>query len=484
MADPERTQTLSVVGAFVLLGLLLSTFDPFGMDSLLGRHVQDLVNRTLGVWYPKTAHDRISVVLAGDGLLEQMETSWPPPLALHARVLEGILAHEPEAVLVDLLFLDERPGDDAEQLASVLQQHRGRVYLAAPPDGDESVLPALRAVAETVPVPRRLDERVRSDREYPLVVEEDDVFRPTAALRLYQHVMDMPSHRLDEWAAPMEIAWGVAPPEAPPRAEGAKHPTLDEEVERRLDCRRRPLGGTLSAIESIVGGEVLLDCPYTQTLMAEDVLVRAPIDRRVDEVLRGRVVLYGAGFMAGSDVVLPPTHGPLPGVYLHAMALDNLLTWGDDYFRREHVDFGAPEGLRLLAFLRDVVPIFVLAGLLAAVMARERKEQGVLGWPEHGSPFFGLRLVGRLARDGLLTVCVLGLAVGLYALFDLAPLHAGTWASLWGLFVLALDTEDFRTSDKGAVAGTANEKTVGADTAGEKTDGADDAAEKPAPATA
>jgi len=454
MASRLRPHTVSVVVAFVALGLLLSRIDLFGMDSLVGRHVQDLVNRTAGAWYPQRAHERISVVLAGDGFLEQMQTSWPPSLALHARVLDAILAHEPAAVLVDLLFLDERPGDDAEPLASVLRRHRGRVYLAAPPNGDEAVLPALRAAADTVPVPRRLDERVRGDREYPLVVEDDGVFRPTAALRLYQHVTPAIARgRLDEWAAPMEIAWGVVPPAAPPRAADAPYPTLDEEIERRLDCRRRPLGFGGALLESVVGGEVLIDCPYTQTLMAEDVLLRAPFDERVDDVLRGRVVLYGAGFMAGADVVLPPTHGPLPGVFLHAMALDNLLTWGDDYVRREHVDLSAPEGRRLIGLLGEVATIGFFAILLAVYSeGRGRWTPRVARstWLD-GVPF-GFRLAGRVVRDGLLTVCVLGVAVVLFLSFDLAPLHAGTWASLWGLFVLALDSNDFEPCDEPVVA--------------------------------
>ena len=49
--------------------------------------------------------------------------------------------------------------------------------------------------------------------------------------------------------------------------------------------------------------------------------------------LRDAVVLYGADLAGLADTVVPPTHVKLPGVYLHAMAFDNLLTDQGDYRR-------------------------------------------------------------------------------------------------------------------------------------------------------
>jgi hypothetical protein len=48
-----------------------------------------------------------------------------------------------------------------------------------------------------------------------------------------------------------------------------------------------------------------------------------------------------------SDPVRPPGHDPLPAVYLHAMALDNLLTFGADY-RRQRVVIGETRAGRAL----------------------------------------------------------------------------------------------------------------------------------------
>ena len=47
--------------------------------------------------------------------------------------------------------------------------------------------------------------------------------------------------------------------------------------------------------------------------------------------LRDRVVLYGFDLSGSADLIRPSTQVALPGVFLHAMALDNLLTWGEHY---------------------------------------------------------------------------------------------------------------------------------------------------------
>ncbi len=38
-----------------------------------------------------------------------------------------------------------------------------------------------------------------------------------------------------------------------------------------------------------------------------------------------RYVIYGGNFAMAGDLFAPPTHMPVPGAFLHAMALDNLL---------------------------------------------------------------------------------------------------------------------------------------------------------------
>ena len=51
-------------------------------------------------------------------------------------------------------------------------------------------------------------------------------------------------------------------------------------------------------------------------------------DGSVANAIANRMVFYGGYLEMTSDMVAPPTHRRIPGVYLHAMAFSNLVRWG------------------------------------------------------------------------------------------------------------------------------------------------------------
>ena len=53
----------------------------------------------------------------------------------------------------------------------------------------------------------------------------------------------------------------------------------------------------------------------------------------VRAALERRTLFYGAAVQLTGDRVISPVYEELPGVYLHAMAYDNLRTFGHDYKR-------------------------------------------------------------------------------------------------------------------------------------------------------
>ena len=116
-------------------------------------------------------------------------------------------------------------------------------------------------------------------------------------------------------------------------------------------------------------------------------------DSDVEPLLRDHIVLYGAHFRGDVDVINTPLHNELPGVFLHAMALDNLITMGGEYVRYEEHELRLPFGASvevpdaiLLAFagilfavhkavgLRRVVQMPLLAITPGAVERRLRSE--------------------------------------------------------------------------------------------------------------
>jgi CHASE2 domain-containing sensor protein len=77
-------------------------------------------------------------------------------------------------------------------------------------------------------------------------------------------------------------------------------------------------------------------CPPVLTIPANalisgNILTATPGTDPVLELMKDRIVLIGVNLPSSRDTVPTPIHERLPGVYFHAMALDNLLTFGDAY---------------------------------------------------------------------------------------------------------------------------------------------------------
>lgn len=53
----------------------------------------------------------------------------------------------------------------------------------------------------------------------------------------------------------------------------------------------------------------------------------------LDEAIQGRAILIGQNVIGGADSANTPVHGAIPGVVVHAQALDNLMNWGNRQWR-------------------------------------------------------------------------------------------------------------------------------------------------------
>jgi hypothetical protein len=78
-----------------------------------------------------------------------------------------------------------------------------------------------------------------------------------------------------------------------------------------------------------------LACPYTRTITVQHLLTESASDWDLRDALNGKTIFYGAGFQLTGDRVASPVFNELPGVYLHAMAYDNLVTLGHNYKRAD-----------------------------------------------------------------------------------------------------------------------------------------------------
>lgn len=124
-----------------------------------------------------------------------------------------------------------------------------------------------------------------------------------------------------------------------------------------------------------LGDSAQARCPYSLTLSASDLEVSTPEDRALlAQLLRDRLVLVGANITSTGDLVQSPVHGKIPGIYLHAMALDNLITLGMRYDR---------EPANLLNFevsWLDLIEIALL-GLIALLKAMHERNLAAFNAP-------------------------------------------------------------------------------------------------------
>ncbi|MEZ5931436.1 MAG: CHASE2 domain-containing protein [Alphaproteobacteria bacterium] len=176
-------------------------------------------------------------------------------------------------------------------------------------------------------------------------------------------------------------------------------------------------------------------CPYNQWVPGEAVLAaRTPEQMAtLGALFEGRVVMIGADIKGAPDLVLSPVHGQIPGVFLHAMALDNLIALGPDGYWRPMptLALGHAEGrikreypwpkLEKAATGLLEITLLLLIFAISEGVARWQKHQGER-WPE--AVYAGVELLGHMTL-------VFG-TVALLASLAFAPMN---WLGLTALAV-------------------------------------------------
>jgi len=142
----------------------------------------------------------------------------------------------------------------------------------------------------------------------------------------------------ENWLPPLEeslaLTWGYGTSRASAAfdADGAQGCPMPENatiIQRFYQMGKQAIGAVMRAAIAESSGRDATEsrCIYTDTLTATQVL--NPTLENADQIeslLKDRVVLVGAGHSFTSDYHTIPHVGRVPGVYIHAMALDNLIT--------------------------------------------------------------------------------------------------------------------------------------------------------------
>lgn len=380
--QPLRHPFLTFLWAFVILVLV-----SFGMlnlgDRLDARGM--VLTRFMGagqaavtaqIGYPDRARDQVAVVLYDAQFLEATGSPWPISYQDHADWLlrlAGRPGARPKAIFLDITFGQERVDPTLPALKEALCTLRDTlhipVFLAALPAADGKL--AVRAglgscftmvgadytpdpldgYAWTYPLTRHLEASGWTSG--PAETPAQPHYR-SAAMALAQ---DAGRIALGEESVPMALVWGA---DAMPGAALARN---DQGCVPRRSLARNLTPGLFFQFND----PPAVLCPYHRTWSMQQV-ADLP-EAQVAATLAGRYVMVGADIPGHNDVARSPVHGLVPGVHYHAMALDNLLSYGARYKLNHEWN---SEGLAILAWpgLLTVLGVLAVRWLWSGVVAR------------------------------------------------------------------------------------------------------------------
>ena len=399
------------------LGALLFNFH--GISLHLTPWSQAIVNAIVKYTYDATGQQKTLVVLFREENLATLKESFPISYARHAEVLEALAVYEPAAVFIDFAFIDKRPGQDVAPLSEAicaLQASGVAVYLAASPlpgkAGGDGLRDGLDRSCFT-PVDVQMDTEIGASGvlTYRACKNIAASCEPAGLLWTPAFAMAAPQVGLARAdGQQMEIIWGN------------RVSALNESW---MDCTS---DGTLVHLRQMLKENPLASkrkCPHTNTISVIHLLGR--FDQKLkDQVVKGNTVFYGGSFEMAGDRVISPVFDDLPGVYLHAMAYDNLLTFRKDYKRAEQ------HGLSLSRVVNGLLLLFTIVLLLLVDKppAFARRPLGRLGtvsprvkWATLAVAVTCVALTAFTRTSVLAILLLVPLLLGVVAVLHLAATH-------------------------------------------------------------
>jgi hypothetical protein len=399
---------LSIVGG----GLFLS----HGISLHVAPWSQAIVNGIVKYVYKGDGQADTTVVLFREEHLAALGESFPVSYEGHAEVLEALSVYRPRAVFVDFAFVDQRSGQDIGRLNQAicgLQESGTVVYLAAPPapagkTSGHGLRDGLkRSCFEIVTAQMDVEQGANGVLTYshgacaapdPDGLCREFVWTPAFAMYNARNTALARPRLVPEDTHPMEIIWGNRVSEL-----NGKWMSCTSErslFDRYNMLRKDPLAEKRK-------------CPHTNTISVLHLL--GPVDADVQRAIEGKAVFYGGSFQMVGTRVISPVYDDLPGVYLHAMAYDNLVTFTSDYKRADH------DGLSLSSGVNGLLLLFTVL-LLLLVDKPPAWAKRLLGQLTGVSPRLKWLALGGAILCAIITVAI---PTSLAAVFLLFPLLLG-----------------------------------------------------------
>lgn len=356
---PKWRMRLIYVIVMMLFFGIYKFLDPLGLETATKQTSAVLFNAITTPFYGMSngeTHSHVAVVEITDPTLDHFGTAFPLSYSRHVAILNHILDGHPAAIFVDFRMMREQPGESLDTFRPVLDRarHLGIPLLFARGEAGhrQSELPAQLRPWQVY------SNGPEISGAYPLF--EEDGAKPSPDKKKEENASPEPVNPAwalyatlchnawsarcgditpENFSAPMIIHWGL-------QSDPSQSLVSDQSEFWQNDCTDHPLthctrlGAALRLGISYlffhtVGGDRQFAF-YPLVIGAEQLnhsaLNAPPGSPPLSSLLAGRAVFYGSDIRDQHDDANIPLLGRMPGVVIHAMAFDNLLTYGRNYF--------------------------------------------------------------------------------------------------------------------------------------------------------
>ena len=361
-----------------------------------------------GKFYDNSGQKLVTVLTYDQQFLRETGSSWPISYEQHGDWVLRIVEDEntrPKAIFLDVTFTQYRDDPSVSQLLAALCKAKNEfgvdIYLAAlasPRDGELHIRKDLEQGVQDgcfklVSVNYIPDPVDRMSWDYPMhshvgengwlakLPTNDAPVLTSAALAIASGSAGLVDPNEDDSLA---LVWGVLNQQP-----AENKPDLFSYCRYGDMSMFRLIPGVIRGVFN--GEDARPICPYNLTYSVAQ-LATLP-EEQLSDALKDRFVFMGAVVPGQNDLIDSPVHGTIPGVFLHAMALDNLLTFGSTFKRSANWEF--PPSIELftagLLSVFIVLMVHVLWGSFTHLLVSNRPQKNQV-------PFESLEVHQRLIR--------------------------------------------------------------------------------------